>query len=997
MALAPGELAALSRLLDEALALPVAARAAWLEALPAEHASLRGRLRDLLGAAENGATVLTLPRLPAEPASSALPGERLGPWRLLREIGHGGMGAVWLAERADGAFERVVALKLPRLAWSNTLAARMAFEQRIAARLEHPAIARLYDAGSDDRGRPYLAMEYVDGQPIDTWLRQQRPALPDTLSLFVQVVRAVAYAHGQLVVHCDLKPSNVLVTADGRVQLLDFGIARLLGGEGAATGMAPDGIRALTPRYAAPEQIAGQPVGVQADVFSLGVMLYELLTGALPYRPPGPEEPAAAEPPPASTRVAGRAAAALRGDLDAILAKALRRNPAERYASADALAADLERHLRGDSIAARRLPPRERLLRLLRRHRLGFGAGALVLVALLAGGGVALLQGHRAQQALAREQQVRLLLGELLRAGTGGLSQEEVLQRQAKAIRQRLPEAPALQAELHGLLATALQDLGLSQAAASHGERQVALLAETEAASALRAHALTGLARMELENQRLDEAERHARQALELATGDAGLADTARVLLARVLSRQSRRDEADRVMAALPAAGSARAPLTEAWISYLEADRLRRSGNFAAAEPRYRQAIDAASRVGATGGGDAAQMQLDLAYELIVRNRRAEGQALMEPALAALSARGPTGAAHAAAQRAALITNMALMGQIPAAEALATLAAVQAQLPAQAGSVGELTQARLDFHRARLLGVQGHVREAFGLLQRAVPRLLTVTRWANARYSLVNAHGRIALQAGEHEQARALVAQALQLRHEMGQARIPFAAVSHAYVAMSGIMTGDFAAAERALDAAPAFEPERSDPVAGAVYATLLPWHRVRLALERGDLARAQALAQPLGRGEDDTDTDFLAPAAIHAELACAGGRAAEGLVQLEAMAQRRAKEVDAAVDPTLARLRALAGQCQLALGRRGPAQRLAALAAVAFERQPAVSPWFKQPLERLRQRLAAAPQQQQGVTPARTSAAGPSTPPAARTAPPAPARTAASPAAGRA
>jgi eukaryotic-like serine/threonine-protein kinase len=972
MALTQSELAELSRRLDQALALPEAAREAWLAALPDELLAgvpLRERLRRLLGPeSETQATPLgTLPRL-SEPAAHA--GERVGPWRLLREIGHGGMGTVWLAERADGAYGRLVALKLPRIAFSEQLVARMARERHIAARLEHPAIARLYDAGLDEQGRPFIAMEYVDGVAIDQWVREQRLGVTETLALFVQVVRAVAHAHGRLVVHRDIKPSNVLVGRDGQAHLLDFGIAKLLGGADGAEGAAgadeavaptAEAGRALTPHYAAPEQLAGGAVGVQADVYSLGVLLHELLTGRLPARPADGNgaRPRASTLAPDPVR-----ARALRGELDAILAKAMALLPADRYASADALAEDLQRHLRGDSISATPDSPTRLLWRALRRHRRGVATGVLGLAALGVGGTLALVQAHRAQQAQAREHQARALVselvGELLALDHQGLSQEQALQRQAERVRARLPEDDALAAALHGQLAGTFLQLGLAHFAAENAQQQVALLERTGGETTARVLARLTLARAQLENQDSDAAERTARDALALAAGQPALDAEARVVLVRVLNRQARRDEAQRVIAGLPQPLPLTGPggqLAQAWLDYTAAVARRQAADFAGAEPLYQRAITRASEAGTAGAADAAQMKLDLAYELIVRNRRAEAQALMEPALQAIAARGPTGAALAAAQRASLVTNMALMGQIPVQQALDGLGGLREAMRQQGSSLNPLALARLDFHRARLLGLHGHVREAWTLLDRAVPLLLTTTRWPNARYSLVNAQGRLALLAGEHARADALTAEALRLRTEMGQARIPFAAVSHAYVAMAGIMTGRFDAAERALDAAPVFPPEASDPVSGAVYAVLLPWHRARLLLERGDLAGAQALARTLGRGDEDpTDTDFLSPQAIRAELACAGGRAAIGLLELDILIQRRTPNVDANVDPTLARYQALAGLCALALRRWPEARRRAEAAAAAFERQPEVSPWFKAPLQQLQRQLRQSP-----------------------------------------
>jgi len=292
--------ARLNRLLDEALDLPPGERRLWLDRLPPEHADLEERLRALLShAGEGGGAALeTLPKLEAgstaaggtegsDPVSgSDRTGEAVGPYRLVRLLGEGGMGSVWLAERRDGMLSRPVALKLPRGAWSRPgLSERMAREREILASLNHAHIARLYDAGLGHDGQPYLALEYVEGRPIDRYVREERLDLRARLGLFLQVAEAVAHAHARLVVHRDLKPSNILVTAGGEVRLLDFGIAKLLEqGRAEETELTRLSGRALTLAYASPEQIEGKPLGVASDVYSLGVLLYELLAEARPYR-----------------------------------------------------------------------------------------------------------------------------------------------------------------------------------------------------------------------------------------------------------------------------------------------------------------------------------------------------------------------------------------------------------------------------------------------------------------------------------------------------------------------------------------------------------------------------------------------------------------------------------------------------------------------------------------------------------------------------------------
>src|SRR5262245_24312658 len=285
----------LNRLLDEALDLPASERDRWLEGLPAEHASLKTRLRELLALAGTSAEPLispTIPKVALEPEGEEADGgphaakDVVGPYRLVRRIGVGGMGTVWLAERSDGLITRPVALKLPLLAFQRgAFAERVAREREILAGLNHPNIARLYAAGVALDGQPYLAIEYVEGRSIDQHCRENNLPLEARLRLFLQVARAVAHAHEKNVVHRDIKPTNVLVTPEGEVRLLDFGIAKLLeGGLGRETQLTKMVGRAFTPDYASPEQIRGDPVTTASDVYSLGVLLFELLTGVRPYK-----------------------------------------------------------------------------------------------------------------------------------------------------------------------------------------------------------------------------------------------------------------------------------------------------------------------------------------------------------------------------------------------------------------------------------------------------------------------------------------------------------------------------------------------------------------------------------------------------------------------------------------------------------------------------------------------------------------------------------------
>jgi TolB-like protein/Flp pilus assembly protein TadD len=420
-------MARMSQMLDEALALDEAGRRAWIERATQEHPDLAAALREALlpGAAQAAdlKALMSLPKLGAAdeagaPAASGLqPGARVGPYELIRLLGAGGMAEVWLARRADGAFKREIALKLPMVTRLQVgLEARFARERDILASLEHPHIARLYDAGVDPQGLPYLAMEYVQGEPLTTWSDAHRLGIPERLGLILQVLEAVQYAHEKKVIHRDLKPLNILVTDSGQVRLLDFGVARLLEAE-ATDQPALTSVygRALTPDYASPELLRGDPIDARSDLYSLGVLLYELLTGTRPYRlktaasiglldqaiatlkvkrPSLQLEQAAA-----TTRnsTVERLARQLRGDLDAIVLMALAKDPAQRYPSAAALTGDLRAYLDGRPIRARPARITYRLGKFVLRNRTLVGVTVTAVGAVLATVGYELYRESRAQ------------------------------------------------------------------------------------------------------------------------------------------------------------------------------------------------------------------------------------------------------------------------------------------------------------------------------------------------------------------------------------------------------------------------------------------------------------------------------------------------------------------------------------------------------------------------------------------------------------------------
>lgn len=430
----------LSPLLDELLDMEPPARAARLAAMQDLAPELAAELERLLAqdAALEAQGFLAQPALPPTlSAVVALPGQTVGAYRLERELGQGGMGSVWLARRTDGRFEGLVAIKfLTTGLLGQGDAARFAREGQILARLTHPHIARLIDAGvAQDGLQPYLVLEYVEeGLPIDRFCESRQLDTAQRITLFLDVLAAVAHAHNRLILHRDLKPGNILVDRQGQVKLLDFGIAKLLGdptqalGGAEATELTRQAGRAFTPQFAAPEQVQGGEVSTATDVYALGVLLYLLLSGGKHPTAGATRAEAQAldrlravveeEPKRLSDQLRSqgeaRRARELRGDLDTICAKALKKRPSERYENAAALAEDLRRWLQHEPIAARPDSRGYRLAKFLRRHYLGVAAGSVAALGLSTGIGLALWKAHEAQtQRTQAEGLIEFMLGDL--------------------------------------------------------------------------------------------------------------------------------------------------------------------------------------------------------------------------------------------------------------------------------------------------------------------------------------------------------------------------------------------------------------------------------------------------------------------------------------------------------------------------------------------------------------------------------------------------------
>ncbi|GMU66187.1 MAG: hypothetical protein AMXMBFR36_24610 [Acidobacteriota bacterium] len=760
---------------------------------------------------------------PAAPAGhgAELRGDR--GYRLISEIGRGGMGSVWLAERADGEYRQRVAIKLvlggPGAL--HHLLARFRTERQILASLDHPYVARLLDGGTTADGIPFLVMEHVEGERIDDYCERLALGTEARLRLFLKVCEAVSAAHQRLVVHRDLKPANILVTAAGDPKLLDFGIAKLLepGAAGVTVAETATGVSPLTPRYASPEQVRGEPITTASDVYSLGVVLYELLAGRSPYREESlaphrlPRAICEEEPTPPSTRPrddgsatpqppAARAQLRIDRDLDAVVLKALRKEGAARYASVEAFADDVDRYLDGRPVAAHRGSAYYRAGKFARRHKLAVGAAGLVAL-LLAGWGVSLdRQLERTRSERDRAEQVSRFLVDLFESAdpeeTRGeqLTVREVLDRGAERIEIELAGRDEVRAPLQRALGNVYASLGLLDPA----DQQ--LTAAVAAARGLGGgelpESLEALAMLRQSQARYEEAEKLYREALDLE-----------------LARVGRRSE--EVASLLSNFGS------------LHQER----SDFAAAEELLREAVAIRRDLGdAVDPELLAQSINNLAFDLHQQARWEEAEALYRESLdlRRRSDAGPLAEAR-------VLGNIALLhddrGDYAAAAPI-----YREALALQQAAVGEehLDVAVIINNLAAVVYRTGDYAEAERLFRRSleIRRKLLGTDHPIVATTLGNTSFVLAAQ-GKFGEAEPLLLEALRIHREtLGPSDT--LAISLRNVAGLRFDRGDLASAGRSIDEA------------AAVAATVLPDdHPLRLGIR----VRRATIDRYLGRLDD--------------------------------------------------------------------------------------------------------------------------------------------------
>ena len=781
----------LAPLLDEALELAADERPAFLDRALPDEPELRAVLEELIAAESRVGGPLDTPVVEDVRQGPSLP--RVDGFEDLEEIGRGGMGVVYRALRRGDGFEQPVALKIVRASRDDpALLERFERERSILARLEHPNIARLVDGGTTRDGRPYFAMEYVDGVPITEYADSHRLTLRERLRLFAAMCRAVAFAQQQLVVHRDLKPSNILVDTEGRVRLLDFGIAHLVDPEGgpAVDGLTRDGARLLTPEYAAPEQLRGERPTTATDVFALGVILFELLSGRHPHgstrdaalefalgsrdsewlpravdkehrelRPDGTVELITKRMVAEARGVTPRALRrALGGDLAVITGKALRRDPAARYASAEALLADLDRHREGRPITARSPSWGYSARMAFRRHRVAFTTGLVVLIAIGAGLGVSLWQARVAAREAERAVQAYDFLAGLFRDthpdATQGVdwSPSELLARGADRLAVEWADDPEARAMLLREIAVILTDRGDYDPAAR-------------------------LLRRELGH--------------EDTADNAGMT----LALARLELIRENQDVADSLLRALDARGEVLDRADRASVLESAASVLYQKGSYAAAESLTRELMVFTAAAHGERSTEYAADLGNLAVHLQSQSRFAESESLQQRALEIVLEVKPgpsTDAALALHNLGDLYQQNARHGE--AADAFAQSVAMREKLYPDghrrlAGSLRGLASAQRNL---------GNLDVADSLLAASIEMVAAIDGARGEEFArALNSHAVLAYVRGDHDAARERFARALEIFREDPGPTHPVTLTVASNLATVQMMTGELEAAER--------------------------------------------------------------------------------------------------------------------------------------------------------------------------------------------------------
>jgi eukaryotic-like serine/threonine-protein kinase len=986
--LSPEDWGVLSPYLDKALTLTGKERAQWLAALDAQSPDLAAQLQTLLAehdAAQDEAFLEKSPTLP--PASSGMAGQSVGAYRLLSPIGQGGMGTVWLAERCDGRFERKAAVKFLSTALIGGGEGRFRREGAILGRLSHPNIAELLDAGVSSTGHPYLVIEYIEGEPIDVFCDARTLDVRARIRLFIDVLGAVAHAHANLIVHRDIKPSNVLVSTDGTVKLLDFGIAKLLEGEGqqgAATLLTHEAGSAFTPQFAAPEQLTGAPVTTATDVYELAVLLFVLLTG---QHPAGADvhSPAAmikaiveTESPRASSVIisdAGTLAARnrgtnpeklrrqLRGDLDAILLKGLRKQPGERYISADAFAEDLRRYLAGDPVVAQPESTWYRTRKFLSKRRWAVASVASIVLALAAGLSAALWQAHIAKRQTRVATAMEKFLEDIFRANSSyqddpekarKTTARELLDIGSRKIDDELTDVPEAKLSILNTLGGMYFDLGMSDQSVALHRKRVDIARRLYGNNSLElVTILTDLGASLHESKFVGERESVLLEAKRILDQRGDFRSLQRGSLDINLAQHY---ESSDLQQALDYARQAVAVYQEypaesmgSEALYEEAIILSLLGRPRQAEPLLKQAVQLSAKL---DGESNASLPRFYAYLGETQEQLTEFAGAEESLRGALAAsRKINGEDHIDTLETEMRLGVFLGATSRTAEGLDHIERAKEILLRTRGAEDPFFAPQIFLEYGRSLANAGQWEQGLNYVTKAVENRRKNRPGTRYLAQMLLAQASILLDLGRHSDAQRALDEADQIAKKVNYPTPYMAADERARLL---ILTGRAQEADSALDA---FHPPT--PVPGAVELDSLKVHvsRAENALARGDSELAARLAQGVLQELSATNArDYLKwlearAAFVEGRALLNSGRARDAFPLLQRAVELRKASVDA-VSPVLAQAQIGLADCYLALGDRSRALDFADSAKKALASHHELGRQYLLPLQDLENRL---------------------------------------------
>ncbi|MBO9662571.1 serine/threonine-protein kinase [Dokdonella sp.] len=962
-------------LFARALAEPVERRAAFLDRVCSGRPDLRGRIEHLLRLTEDEDGFLDRAAINSDSTNAAsenvyAAGRTIGAYRLLRPLGRGGMAEVWLAERREGGFQQQAALKLIPNA-RGSIGQRFVGEREILAGLAHPGIARLYDGGIETDGAAYMVMEYVEGEHLIAYANAHRLPLTERLILFLQICDAVAYAQTHLVVHRDLKPSNILVTADGQAKLLDFGIAKLLDAE-----PAEDTTRTLylSPKYAAPEQLTSGTIGTATDVYALGVILFELLTDRLPWSDDAAPMAAAVKrlldtplPPPSklATERSPVPARALRGDLDAIAGKALRRETDERYPDARALADDVRRHLDHRPVQARAGARVYVARRFMRRNWLPLSTAAVLFVAMAAATVAVAWQASKARAQAQRAEAVQSFMVDLFKTNSSQqknpvkarqTTARELLDIGAKRIENSLEDAPEAKLELLRVMRDLYVDFSLKDEAFALAQEVVSLSRRIDGPESYELVAdlmkvstsSIGSKWMKLAGPALGEA-----KSILDKIGDFDSNTRANVLYkmaqyyqySDVLKSYSYSSEAVGILAKLPESGDLCSAL---FFNGLAAGTIRRLSE---AVSLLRRSIDMSGRVNGNDDGSLAIGYYELAR---AESKNMQHEAALSSARKSLSlsilAEGEGGIRVVRGQ---LMVAQVLSAAEQAKEALDIAGYAKDKMLGMDDSIGVNSKAFAFESYGRAMLAAGSYDAALAACESAVDVINRGNLPENARISPSRCVISALLELGRFDLADDLIEKLLPIN---GVASGGMSIQSHDSRARIALDSGRIDAARSILSQS---SSEYQDPIPASVWGLRRDLMAAEIELRAEKFGPASKNAADVGnRARASEIAPYVRSVISDSELI-------EGLARLRSgdpatarpiLEHALATRVDLYLpkSPKIAEVQLALAECEMAQGKRGEAAKLVEQAAAIETQYSSLSPRYVEPLKRLRRELVA-------------------------------------------